>query len=418
MATITQRVCIIVGVRLAQESESPATPAGREKVRPEDVSVFILAVAPGSEAGTEAGSDSAPASELCRSYKDLQRVSRRAGPQGGEFPGGRLRGLLQRAPWRAEGAGWHPELKKSLGVANAWLAALLALQGDVLQELCDEDVYEANRAKREERMLSEKHARKMQQYFMCQANIDFIVQQAVRDSSEHTVYVEPSCGDGRLVLALAEQSCARLIVGCDLDSIVTEIAAAACRRSPHSHKCHIYTGDFLATTPAGLSRSIHVDIEGRGDLVLFGGPPYTLGGGDGSLVQEGAADADTGRDLPLQFISHAARALRPRRMVLLLPPRCAEPGFVERTKRSIYGGESETGVAAAAAAGPAEDSSPNFEWNVVTLAAPSNEFDFCGRLIKQPSVIQVWEFAPSTSDTNSVTTPNNVGKKRKLVDPS
>lgn len=329
---------------------------------------------------------------VSRTYKDMsalakQRVDDTAGScvdAAKEFPATRLKQLLSGAPWSVGGAGWLPQMSKGLNLTNLWLQSL---SQDSLSSFCDEDVYMKARLKLQARLLSEKHARKMQQYFMSPANIEFIVNEALKCPQEHTIFVEPSCGDGRLLVALAARPAVTAIVGCELDPGMASRALEACRSSSHSRKCSVYSRDFLATTRLDL-----IPVERRGlntDVVVCGGPPYTAGGGDGSLVSSGDPSADTGRDLPLQFIRHAACVLGARLIVYLLPPRCGEPAFIDRTKANFLckNGEALSHV--------------GDEWNVVTLQAPNNEFDFCGRIIRQPSIIQIWRHNSSSTCNNS-----------------
>lgn len=336
-----------------------------------------------------------------RAYKDLQALAKRdasaraAGSDAAavDFPGGRLKSLLSRCPWNLRGEGWRDDMTKGLSLANQWLGSIGA---PLLTQFCDETEYANERRRLALRLQSEKHARKMQQYLMSAENVGYVIREALKGSGENTVYIEPSCGDGRLVLALAEQGSVRHVVGCELDAVISDKATAAVASSAVAHKCRILSGNFLSTRSSdfvsGLMEEQKDSIER--DIVVFGGPPYTLGGGDGSLVASGDAAADTGRDLPLQFISHAARELKPRKMVLLLPPRCGETSYIERTKETII----NRGVVG-----------DGISWDVVTVPAPNNEFDFCGRIIRQPSIIQLWTLLQGSDVVTDINS-----KKRKI----
>ena len=319
-----------------------------------------------------------------RTYKDLQALAKKdaAARVAGlgtsstamDFPAGRLKSLISRCPWDLRGAGWRDDMVKGLSLVNQWLASI---EAGLLTRFCDDSDYEQERNRLALRLQSEKHARKMQQYLMSAANVDYIISEALKGSNKKTVYIEPSCGDGRLVIALAEQESVQEVIGCELDTVISERASQAVASSAVAHKCRILSGNFLSTSRNDFVTGHIEDQKDKTerDIVVFGGPPYTLGGGDGSLVASGDPSLDTGRDLPLQFICHAARELKPRKMVLLLPPRCGEGSFIDRTKESIVqGGDVEYC-----------DS-----WNVVTVPAPNNEFNFCGRIIRQPAIIQQW----------------------------
>ena len=123
----------------------------------------------------------------------------------------------------------------------------------------------------------------------------------------------------------------------------------------------------------------------------------------------GGVDALLRRDYPSRFITHAA-ALGARRIAYLLPVRCAKEAFVEGVMRELEqqetgagggGGLGGTGRGAGGGGGvegggggggEAEDGAEDGAggWSVTTVDAPERTFDFRGRDVPQPSVIQVW----------------------------
>lgn len=339
-----------------------------------------------------------------RTYHDLASLGKKAskiyrvGQVGLEFPSTRIKKLISNIPWEFEGDGWRADMIKGLHVVNEWLNSL---DPALLARFFDENAYKEEKLQLNARLQYEKHARKLQQYFMATSNIEFVVAEALKDSCRSTVYIEPSCGDGRLLLSLAARENVLGVSGCELDAEIAARTRAACAASESRGKCHIHTGNFLSTTKADLTPAMKLFWgEDLNDIVVFGGPPYTLGGGDGDLRSQGDPTVDTGRDLPLQFIRHAAVVLNPRKIVFLLPPRCAEPEFIERTLCSMQNDDIAEG----------KDKS---SWQVITHPAPCNEFDFCGRIIRQPSVIQVWTHLERSAATDSIC-DDGLQKRRKI----
>ena len=197
--------------------------------------------------------------------------------------------------WKLHGENWQPKFTKSLGVINNYFTDMLAFcagNGNsedswdddknsthhLLKIFCLEDLYVQSLIDFRLRKERESKSRQLQQYFMATSNINMIVQLATEDlkppvqsqsdskinksnederkttdwsnnTSLSFLFIEPSCGDGRVLeaLTLAYPSCD--VVGNDLDAEMVQISqrrleqcitkqTTALSTSRHPHQQH------------------------------------------------------------------------------------------------------------------------------------------------------------------------------------
>lgn len=339
-----------------------------------------------------------------------------------QFPSTHCKKLLQFGDWDL-GINWNPFLTKSLNILNHWLQNLQKSFPMACHNFSNELIFLQERMERKERKELESSARLLQQYFMSEANMDLVITETLRCRHPHphhnSLFIEPSCGDGRLLRKLIQSlspvpmspeepqerkemgsSCS--VVGCDIDpNIVKRCLQVSGKEteadcSPNGLQGKIHIGNFLETSLETFITMMSSSLQTPPppQVIVFGGPPYTFGGGTGELSQSGDALVDTGRDLPLQFIVHSAVALKAHAIIFLLPVRCQNEQFIQRCK-SLIEDQQHNQQRSREVESENESSPPSgkqsVEWVVSSISPPNNEFDFCSRIIRQPVIIQIWE---------------------------
>jgi len=301
---------------------------------------------------------------------------------------------LQDRTWCVGGEGWHANQSKALANLNAWLnSALSSVDDGVLQDFMDEARYEICRQETRARIELEASARKLQQYFASSTNIQSMLEllrraitsmlSSSRSVISEILLVEPSFGDGRLLRKMLDFATSNLhsanlgittlrLLGIEIDPVVSAAAISRAASSltslPQGVELQLLIHDFLQTT----SEQLAIPTLPTSRVIVVGSPPYTIGGGTGDLNTEGSAAADTGRDLPLNFLVHSAAILHAHSIIFLMPQRCSKPKFLDRALQDM---QTESGS----------------EW-VLSLEQPADSvFDFVGRQISQPVVIQVYD---------------------------
>lgn len=187
------------------------------------------------------------------------------------------------------------------------------------------------------------------------------------------VFVEPSCGDGRILLELlnllsaTDNSTPFFILAFDID----ENVVIQCRDNLSKVKtpCQlinmkIVRCDFLELTSDALASYIQppITIDTSHHLVFLGNPPYTSGTGTGKDIK---------RNLPSEFIIHCAE-LRAEFLSFVVPERSAKT--VDDTKQSLV-------------------EKTQHIWNCHSHNLDKSVFYFQGQQITQPSIIQCWSKA-------------------------
>lgn len=182
------------------------------------------------------------------------------------------------------------------------------------------------------------------------------------------VFVEPSCGDGRILQQLIESipldtSQLHCILAYDIDNHLI----ARCKekyKSSAEISVSIECTNFLELTHAKLQEDIHKirHTTENFHVVFVGNPPYSSGAGSGSGIN---------RNLPSQFILHSITSLGAIYVSLIVPKRCNKKGDVEETLKLL---EKETKVA----------------WTCDSHELENCLFTFQDDVVKQPSVLQCW----------------------------
>ena len=311
----------------------------------------------GTDDGPRLVLQEADGATLRRSVQDVKRLAR-GGPT--SLPKKAL-SRLAAVTWARDGPGWERFMKKSVTAVEAWLAeALVAAGAGAREAFLDEALYASAAAGRAAQRAAEARPRQLQQYFASATNAEAVVAAAVACAGgAATSFLEPSFGDGRVLARLAASAALPAGSGVYGNEIDPAMHARVVAQGPAAAE-RLLCGDFLAATARGLGLP-----PGR-RLVVFGGPPYTLGGGTGLVTGDPAS-----RSLPLLFLERAA-CLGAAAVVFLLPPRCGAAPFVEAAKAALAG------------------SSDGAAWDVVTRPA-DDRFDFVDRNVSQPAVLQVWE---------------------------
>ena len=218
------------------------------------------------------------------------------------------------------------------------------------------------------------------------------------------VLVEPSCGDGRVLERMGDEVRALLLrgrgeeilargggrrcvlLGYDVDGEAVEECRRRVRGGQEQGRGRgrgaeggpavaVRRADFLSLTREELVRDARdaaaaVVDEASLRFVFFGGPPYSSGqGGRGG-------EAGRGLDLPDRFVRRCLEELGGHGASFLLPERCARSAGGLREVLNGTGGGSARGEGGS--------------WNYETAQLEESSFDFCGRTVPQPSVLQAW----------------------------
>lgn len=335
------------------------------------------------------------------------------------FPSKKLKKLLSSSfdSWSKCDENWQKERTKSLDMMDSYFSRLCSVSLDEdyqrqVERFVKESLFVEELQQWTVQKEDELRSRGLQQYFMSQHNVELIVRlvgnekicpiskkQKVESCGRiqnnslnygHMLIIEPSCGDGRVLLALAESYPDSCVIGNDVDCLMVEKS----KTMLHAHGLlgspvrDIYCSDFLSLTRNMIADEHHSWPE----VIVVGNPPFTLGGGTGALSSQGNGQnsryvnvnsdkwvaIDDGRDLPLKFLVHACAVLMATRVIFLLPKRCsADNSFISDAKKELC------------------RISPhmNCDWNVQTFDESDGvhqEFDFCSRKVRQSVVLQIW----------------------------
>jgi hypothetical protein len=380
---------------------------------------------------------------LNRAITTLTRRLQQSGPPV-LFPKEGLKKLTSGASWRRHDQhSWLPCYTKSVWMVEKWLQSTLNASTNTnndeyteherqRQQFVDDVLYKAERQSRARRRASERHARHFQQYFTRTTNIARMVRLAcarceaasAATAAQGVVFVEPSCGDGRILHALLQRLQQQSsenhqtgevrvvsLVGCELDPVMANAARLSLdavgvhmdsstdstigcdndnendtidgHHRPPFLSMRVITGDYLQTTRNSV---VSADCSRRPHVVVVGNPPfsaidakdeYGFDGDEGTkddhkdesddndvLVTTTNNNSD---DLPLQFLLHSALELLADDIVLLLPDRCASESFVQTAVENLRD-----------------------RWALIDCHSAESDFDLGDRIIKQPVVIQVW----------------------------
>lgn len=395
---------------------------------------------------------------IARSYKDFQRINRQSSYFEG-IPTNSYKKLARIHSWALNGEGWDFTLKRSLTNVERWLNATLSTFDEVdLLKILDEASYRTELQSAIERKEQETIPRMLQQYFASDANIALVLKHALNNINdfELTTFIEPSCGDGRIMLQLLERG-AENVIGVDIDSKVGNVASIKCSSEQYKERnVKIHITDFLATNrnillPQKIQNieingknecSQLVDVEQYGrdlrdtNIIVVGGPPFTivphnigkniidlLNGSENETVSSNDlkdckfdySNYDRA-DYPILFLIHSALVLKASKIVFILPYRCSQPSFIERATCALNQSQQQresNSNSVITGDNPESTTSPTkiarictnnensaccskrstvYTWQLITNEIADNTFTMLGRPIKQPAVIQVWQY--------------------------
>ncbi len=339
-----------------------------------------------------------------RLHKDSQQsyFAQSTSQQPSIFPKDHLKKLTSHSSsWERGGEGWQPQWTKAVTTVEAWFNATIVGLTETDEGQCVLEEFVNDKRQRERQTLiqsrraSERHQRDMQQYFTRGENLERMIGLACCQQwreREEVVIVEPSCGDGRVLSALVrhcasdergrEKRVRVKVIGCELDSSMAVIARERLRESLREcegeDKCsgisgEVYMGDYLHTTRESLSLLPSLSSSSASvvcpcvRVIVIGNPPYSLikrgtDAGNDEVVEEREVD------LPLQFLLHSATDLQADKIVLLLPDRCGTQTFISAVRERLT----------------------EEQWKLEVNEIADSSFDLGERVIKQPTVIQVW----------------------------
>ncbi|KAJ0393990.1 hypothetical protein ATCC90586_005248 [Pythium insidiosum] len=190
--------------------------------------------------------------------------------------------------------GWRDEFRKNVSALDDWLARCLESLGasDEWRRFADDDAYAAHQRARQAARQSEQRARQLQQFFtsapLIAELLDVLGTHLASDSPwswdrEDVLFVEPSCGDGRVVSALVEIG-ARHVVAFEVDPALSEQA-----RSSLPPAVAVVHADFLTSRRPERAPST---------VIAVGNPPF------GEFTRD--PTSVTKRDLVPLFVRHLA----------------------------------------------------------------------------------------------------------------
>lgn len=269
----------------------------------------------------------------------------------------------------------------------------------------------------------ERNAAKLGQYFASEANAKRVVDVAIEKADQcllraskrthsdsqvadwrRIVFVEPSCGDGRILIHLRNELLAsgkvpRAILGYDIDPSAVaacndRLGAAASQGQEvqtETVPVNIRHQDFLALSKESLLADVPLCVDsptllkGKGErvkqcpshfyYVFVGGPPYSNGPGNGTAIK---------RDLPSLFTRHCILELGAEVVSFLLPSRC------ESDETASCHALNRNGCVQEEAGEKSLGGQVRGVWRCSSEKLDDSTFDFLGRAVTQPSIISCW----------------------------
>eukprot|EP01039_Chlorochromonas_danica_P000900 gene900-981_t len=298
------------------------------------------------------------------------------------FPSTCFKNLTCDGSWTKHGTGWKLCYSTSVNKLDNWLNSLLIKNTTIALEFCDDTQHNQLCDLRNERLQREARPRQLQQYFASDANIDIlldllgygsaIVAPGTLDSSE-IVYVDPSCGDGRILKTLLLKG-ATNVFGCDIDPVVADIASKTLAETVsimnnNSHAT-ILVEDFLSTTRESLSTALQ---KIRNSQLSQCVSTNTIGEDHLEGIDDECAD------YPMLFLKHCAHQLQAEKIALLLPVRCAKTSFIESAFRILNNPSSY------------EELVCQQKWTLAKMVAGDGSFELAGTVVRLPCIIHLWE---------------------------
>ncbi|KAL3793954.1 hypothetical protein HJC23_009437 [Cyclotella cryptica] len=213
------------------------------------------------------------------------------------------------------------------------------------------------------------NAARLGQYFASKENAKLVVHTAfelIHDLhyiNRDIVFVEPSCGDGRIIIELLNaRPCAlnvERIIGYDIDpSVVAKSRQnfeTLCCTMELMNSPLLRCTNFLSLSKQDLALDLvnnhRVPIQLNRLVIVAGGPPYTP------------------KNLPEKFILHSIHELHADIVIFILPKRCEKDAISIKEKLNRHA---------------------NGRWCFVNRELADSTFDFEGNFVSQPSTLQYW----------------------------
>ena len=197
-------------------------------------------------------------------------------------------------------------------------------------------------------------------------------------NNEHVVFLEPSCGDGRLITELirkTSESCTpQCIIGYDIDPLAIKKSQSnlqgssgvvlRCRDFLSLDRKQLLSelSHFDANSNKNVTiprKRIRCDESKRGiaeiceqkNIIVIGGPPYSP------------------KSLPEQFILHSIKELKAEVVVFILPQRCQRDA--DKIEKFL-------------------NAHVDQQWSYVNKELRNSLFYFQDTIITQPSILQYW----------------------------
>ena len=304
-----------------------------------------------------------------RYFEDIKRLARMQRKTGNaidvgkmvciNFPSTRFNKLSQFSWEIRSGKGYRVDLKKSLIIVNDWLNTVINFilkfpeynnNLKQLEQFTNEDSYQLYRQELALRCQREKRKRELQQYFTLNDNIETLITTTFEYlllSNTHScilhdsLFIEPSCGDGRIIQSLITKGC-KNIIGYEIDGEIIQSIENT------EVKSKISVQDF--TTIDNIQHS-----EEYKNIILIGNPPF--------------ADQQKYRHYPLEFILKGIIHYNVNFVAFILPTRChSSSSFMAHLLDQIH----------------IHSSSP---WKIINIVDIDSSFEFSHRIITQPSIL-------------------------------
>ncbi|OQS06478.1 hypothetical protein THRCLA_01483 [Thraustotheca clavata] len=298
---------------------------------------------------------------LWRELSDLQHWDRwlhshlkKLGRNFERIPTKRLKKLVQNS-WSMDEVteGKRPEMTKSIAVCNKWLSSLIELlPGEEAQSFLNDEIYMNKKEATVARLKAQKAAKDYGQFFSSTSSIEKVCECLQKLYSaqeiESSVFLEPSCGDGRFFQHI-QSIRGQKIIAMEIDASVAGLA----RKSAvglSNLSVEITIADFL-------SSSRQIDTESN--LIVVGNPPFSN-------------SHNPHDDIAYQFIQHCAVEWCANTIAFILPDRCLKPDYTAKVLADL--------------------NLHGHEWKLAeSVHEPQSSFDFLGtKKIQKPSVIQIY----------------------------
>ena len=318
---------------------------------------------------------------LARSLKKKRVVSE----SDNHIPNGKFKNLMKNDNWILNGENWEDNMKRSLAGVDMWLN-WAAGNEEEFAIFIDENAHIQRKHDFIHKRISLSKARSLQQYLSSPHNIELLIQYTISGGSNYTdtIYIEPSCGDGRVMMELTNQlggtslsTSTSTIYGCDID-IDIDMVIKTKEMISHNEirNAHVMCGNYLKCNIYDIcannnnnNNQISIDIDNR-NIIVFGNPPYTICNIENNSNIVTDIFIENSHDYPLLFLVHSANIINASRIVLILPSRCEKNVFIECVLNKI--------------------NINNRKWICRTIPLINNIFDLSTITVQQPSILQVW----------------------------